>query len=331
MKTKASQLLVILSGLTMVIACEKENLTTQAENDEKSAGSMNVQVNDSVLSDVPDIVIGDPDLQAYALVSQCGEDYLNYQYDRYGRLSSIRYIRRNTITPATSADLASKNVYMVDRFVYNSMGRLSELSRFNPAISTVNTSLMTVKNYRYNNNGQLVLIMTRRPFSPNAWTRIESLYYDRSGNMVKKVVKEPYRKTFYFNYEYDKSNRPVRITVYRDELSSLRFVCCLYYDPDENIERMEFFYPSRPASAVDDVIRKWVVYYKYDEYYNPFRDLKLPTGSLFEWMDQVSPSNVAAISFDNGTADKVIYYRYRYNNLGYPVVRYRVRPVADNE
>ena len=331
MKTKTSKLVVILSGLTLVIACEKENLTSTVENEEKSAGQVNVPVKDSVLSQVPDIVIDDPDLQNNALVSQCGEDYLTYLYDRYGRISSIRYVNRNARVPAASSDLIFRNVYMVDRFVYNNSGRLSELIRFNPQINSSPNTLMIIKNYRYDRWGKLILITTRKPGGPFDWNRTEYLYYDRSGNMIKKMVREFNGQLHYFSYEYDKSNRLIRISAYQDAASVLRFICDLFYDSNDNIERAEFYYNSPLASNARDMIRKWVVYYKYDDHYNPFRDLKLPVLSLFEWMDLISPANITAISFQNGIADRMVFYKYRYNNLGYPLIRYRVSPFPVDE
>jgi hypothetical protein len=147
--------------------------------------------------------------------------------------------------------------------------------------------------------------------------------------MIKKLIREPNQPTLYFSYSYDKSNRLIRIACHFNEIAHLHFVCDLFYDNNDNIERKVFYYPMLPAATnVNDVIRKWTVYYKYDLYSNPFRDLKLPVSSLFEWMDLISPNNITAIFFDNGTIDRMVFYRYRYNNAGYPVIRYRIRPVA---
>jgi hypothetical protein len=190
---------------------------------------------------------------------------------------------------------------------------------------------MVSKSYRYNKFGKLTVIFTRKPGSPVEWQRVECLYYDRAGNMVKKMVKESNVRPYYFSYEYDNLNRLVRIRGYRDESSALRFICGLFYDAEDNIEKIEFYYPTPLASSVNDVIRKWVVYYNYDKFHNPFRDLKLPVHTLFEWMDLISPANISSISFDNGTVDRSVFYKYRYNNSGYPVIRYRVSPFSVNE
>jgi hypothetical protein len=185
--------------------------------------------------------------------------------------------------------------------------------------------------YKYNKGGQLINIITRRPNSPIEWQKTEYLYYDKLGNMVEKIIKESYHEAYKFIYSYDKENRLIKIAGYRDETSCLHFICDLFYDNRDNIERKEFYYPSPLAISVNDVIRKWVVYYKYDNCFNPFKDLKLPVSSLFEWMDLISPSNITAISFDNSTIDRVVFYKYKYNNLDYPVLRYRVNLLPFDE
>jgi len=315
----------------LAVACEKENLTESKtlQPEEELLKSLE---GDTAIADVPDVVVDDTILREQALVSQCHENLLTYTYDRSGRLDYISYIRKNTITPEADVNLVPRYAYMRDKFVYGNSGQLMELHRFSITEYPQITRIDLVKYFKYNSAGQLEQIITRRPDASYKWDRFEFLYYDQSGNMVRKLIKEPNRPTVYFSYSYDKLNRLIRIACYSNELTSLHFICDLFYDNYDNIERKEFYYPVLPtATSVNDMIRKWVVHYKYDTFNNPFKDLKLPVASLFEWMDLVSPNNIRAISFDNGSIDRMVFYKYRYNNAGYPILRYRISPVAIEE
>ncbi len=331
MKKANLKFLLILSVLSLAIACEKENLT-ESETPQPEDGFLKSLERDSTISDVPDVVVDDTVLMDQALVSQCHENLLTYTYDRSGRLDYISYIRKCAITPVSDENLVPRYAYMRDRFVYGNSGRLVELHRYTLTEKPQATSLNLVKYFKYNSIGQLEQIITRRPDVSYKWDKFEYLFYDQSGNMIRKLVREPEQPALYFSYSYDKSNRLVRITGYTNEFNRFRFVCDLFYDSYDNIERKEFYYPVMPtATSVNDVVRKWIVYYKYDNYSNPFKDLKLPVASLFEWMDLVSPNNIRAILFDNGSIDRMVYYKYRYNNAGYPVLRYRISPLTIDE
>jgi hypothetical protein len=334
MKKAKFRFLPMLSALLLAMACEQQ-YPTESENIQAEDGYLKSMAEDSLFTDVPDVVIDDTILQDHALVSQYCENFLTYTYDRWGRLDYINYFRRLPALQLNDAACFPGHVYMRDKFVYGNTGRLVELLRYS-SIFTDNTcpsatNLIVLKTYIYNATGQLAEIHTRRPNNQVTWEKVEYLYYDRSGNMVRRLVKLPDHRPYAFSYLYDKSNRLVRITGYNDENTCLRFVCNLYYDNRNNIERKEFYYPSPLATSAADMIRKWVVFYKHDRYNNPFYDFRLPVSSLFEWMDIVSPSNITAISFENDVADRAVFYRYRYNNLGYPVVRYRINLLATDE
>ena len=331
MKKANLKFLLFLSLLSLAIACEKENLT-ESENPQPEDSFLKSLEGDTSISDVPDVVVDDTILKVQALVSQNHENLLTYTYDRSGRLDYISYIRKCAITPASDDNLVPRYAYMRDRFVYGNSGQLAELHRYTLTEKPQETSLNLVKYFKYNSIGQLEQIITRRPDVSYKWDKFEYLFYDPSGNMIRKLVREPDQPALYFSYSYDKSNRLVRVTGYTSEINRLRFVCNLFYDSFDNIERKEFYYPMMTTAATtNDVVRKWVVYYKYDNYNNPFKDLKLPVASLFEWMDLVSTNNIRAILFDNGSLDRMVYYKYRYNNAGYPVLRYRINPLAMDE
>ncbi|MBN1790512.1 MAG: hypothetical protein JW830_08455 [Bacteroidales bacterium] len=331
MKKANLKFLLFVSLLSLAIACEKENLT-ENENPQPEDSFLKSLEGDTSISDVPDVMVDDTILMAQALVSQNHENLLTYTYDRSGRLDYISYIRKCAITPASDVNLVPRYAYMRDRFVYGNSGQLAELQRYTLTEKPQETSLNLVKYFKYNSIGQLEQIITRRPDVSYKWDKFEYLFYDPSGNMIRKLVREPDQPTHYFSYSYDKSNRLVRVTGYTNEINRLRFVCDLFYDSFDNIERKEFYYPVMTnATSTNDVVRKWVVYYKYDNYSNPFKDLKLPVASLFEWMDVVSTNNIRAILFDNGSLDRMVYYKYRYNNAGYPVMRFRISPLTMDE
>ena len=330
MKAANLRILLFLSVFALAMACEKENLT-EGENAQPEDGLLKSLEVDTEIADIPDIVVDDSILRNEAIVSQYDENLLAYTYDRSGRLDFISYIRRCAITPAADVNLVPRYVYMRDKFVYGNSGLLMELHRYSLSDRPQTTNLDLVKYFKYNALGQLETIITRRPNTSYKWDMFEFLVYDLSGNMIRKVIKAPNQPTHYFSYAYDKLNRLMRVTSYTDEFSRLRFVCDIFYDNFDNIERKEFYYPLTTASSVNDIIRKWVVYYKYDSYNNPFKDLKLPVSSLFEWMDLVSPNNIRAIQFENGSIDRMVFYKYRYNGAGYPVLRYRISPVAIDE
>ena len=71
--------------------------------------------------------------------------------------------------------------------------------------------------------------------------------------------------------------------------------------------------------------------YKYDDAINPFREFSLPLTSLLEWMDESSPGNITGLELDNGTEQNTIYYKYRYNDYGNPVLRFRSTTLGENE
>jgi hypothetical protein len=330
MKTLKKKFLVIASVLVLIIACEKDVLNNKEDyGDDPSLKQ--AMIEDTTLEVVNDIVVDDTILQSHALVSQYCEDYLTYTYDRAGRLVYVNYIKRNLISPVISSDVAPRYVYMRDKFVYSNTGKLMELQRYNLAYNSTITSLVMKKSYKYNKGGQLISIITSKPNSRIEWEKIEYLYYDELGNMVEKIIRQSYNRMFKFIYSYDKENRLIKIIGYQEDKTYLYFMCNLFYDSRDNIERKEFYYPVITAASVNDVIRKWVVYYRYDDAFNPFKDLKLPVSSLFEWMDVISSGNITAISFDSNTINKVVFYRYRYNSLYYPVLRYRVDLLAIDE
>ncbi len=330
MKTAKMKFLFTLSVLAIAVACEKEAMI-ESDNPPSEAELLKSLETDTAISDIPDVVVEDSVLTDQALVSQYHENLLTYTYDRSGRLDYISYFRRCAITPASDVNLVPRYIFMRDKFIYNSSGQLAELQRFSLTEKPQICSMGIVKYYKYNSAGKLEQIITRRPNASYKWDRLEFLYYDQSGNLVRKLIRGANMLPVCLIYAYDKPGRLVSITCFINGFTRPGFVCNLFYDSFNNIERKEFYYPLPAATSVNDVFRKWVVYYKFDVYNNPFRNLKLPVGSLFEWMDLISPDNITAIMFDNGTVERMVHYKYRYNDAGYPVVRYRISPLAADE
>jgi hypothetical protein len=330
MKKANLKLIFILLVFAIALACEQDNFTDSEMVLPESDYLKSVE-SDTSIADVPDIVVNDSVLSDLALVSQYRENLLTYTYDKWGRLECINYAAKAAVSGSEGNNAVPRFVYMRDKFLYNNTGRLVELQRSGYTEKPQITRLEMVKLYKYNAKGQLEQIITRRSALSYKWDQFEFLYYDQAGNMIRKLVKAPDRPACIFSYLYDRSNRLITITGFSNNASRLRFRCDLFYDNFNNIERKEFYYPLPWAVSVNDVVRKWVVYYKYDNNNNPFRDLKLPVSSLFEWMDLISPSNIRAVAFDNGTIDRMVFYKYRYNALGYPILRYRISPVEADD
>jgi hypothetical protein len=331
MKRSNLSYLVILSLLVLALACEKEYPSENESIEPADNELLKSLAGDSEMEVAPDILVADTILLDHASVSQCREHFLAYTYDRSNRLDYISYIRRNSVIAQTNDDYYPGHIFMRDKFIYRNDGRLMELVRYGIPEKTRNSRLELTKSFKYDSLGQLVQIVTRRPDLANLWDKLESLYYDNRGNMVRRIVKMANQRLSYYNYSYDRSDRLIKIAGYTATANYLRFVCEIHYDANNNIERKDFYFPSPAATSARDVTRKWSVFYRYDKYQNPFHDMKLPVSSLFEWMDVISPSNITAIALDNGSTDRSVFYTYRYNNLMYPVLRYRTSIVADNE
>jgi hypothetical protein len=333
MKKEKVKIMVIAFIMTLALACEKEDFTFEGVNEKSATGDF-VKREDTTFPAVPDVLIEDSTLQNYASVSQLNEDYLTYLYNRAGKVSVINYFKRYTITSASITAVTARKPFMSDRFVYDNTGKLIELSRLDLTVNPSTTGLKIVKKYKYDMAGLLTEIITRKPGGPVEWEKREMLYYDKSGRLTSKIVKESNQPLYYFKYGYDDLNRLVSIAGYQDDASQRNFVCNLFYDNRNNIERKEFFYLSLPTTT-SDMVRRWVVYFKYDRYRNPFKNLRLPVSSLFEWMDVISPGNITSISFNNSYVDnyidRFVQYKYRYNSIGFPVMRYRVNDLTNME
>jgi len=340
---KRTNLILLLFAWVCLIAvsCEKE-YPAENETIESDDELLKSLADDSTLEIAPDISITDSILQDHASVSQCREHLLSYTYDRWNRLDRISYITRNAVISTANSDRFPGFIHMQDKFIYSNDGRLSQLIRYRMFEKPGICRPELTKTYTYNASEQLVKIITKRADLTNIWNKVEYLSYDNRGNMVKRVVTIASIRASWYEYIYDRSDRLVRIIGYMapmpvvsnaetDATKFIRFICDIHYDVQNNIERKDFYYPFRQTTSVNDVTRNWSVYYKYDEGNNPFHDLKLPVSSLLEWMDVISPSNISAISFDNGTIERSVFYSYRYNNLMYPVLRYRINAEAFNE
>jgi len=330
MKKANLNFLVFLSVLILAFACEKDNIT-ETETIQPEDELLKSLAGDVSIEDVPDIVVDDTILRDHASVSQYREYLLTYTYDRSNRLEYISYIRRNSITPVTNTERFPGYVSMRDKFNYSNDGRLIELVRYRILEKPQICNLELTKTFKYNSLGQLVQIITRKPNISYKWDKLEFLYYDNRGNMVRKLVRVANLPALCYFYSYDRADRLVKIAGYTTVINRLHFICDLFYDQYNNIQRKDFYFPLAEASNVQDAVKKWSVNYRYDSCNNPFRDLKLPVSSLFEWMDVISPSNITAISFDNGSVDRSVFYAYRYNNLKYPVLRCRVSLTSAGE
>lgn len=316
----ASLMILALTG-----ACTHEEAIRE-EDTQSDDAILKSAVADSSLSPIPEITVEDSVLLDLGQVSQNREDFIYYVYDRSGRLTGLNYYRRNTDPATDAAETASVDSYMSDRFEYNPAGRLAEMVRYARSTGLRPNEIVMIRSYLYDKNGNLVVIATKRPDSDISRAKTEHLEYDSLGQMIRKTVKQAGVAVRLYKYAYDKAGLLVNIACYRVNANLPCYFCKLNYDNRGNIESKEFFYPLPMAASIQDVYRKWVVKYRYDTYYNPFREFKLPVSSLNEWMDLISPGNMTAAYFNDGSTSKAVFYKYRYNDLGYPVLRARIRP-----
>jgi hypothetical protein len=300
-------------------ACNKDILTEDSALAADTLITLDALPEDTIV--VPDVVVDDTILLDNSRISQCREDYLTYTYDRSHRLVYINYLKRPVIS--TASDPAS-GIYMRDEFLYNSLNQLAGLVRYNMLPSPDKVNPIVKKSYTYNKSGQLTEIVTSFARLPK-FIVYEYLLYDNLGNMVKKEVKRTDGTFALYYYTYDKENRLVMIKGFRGN-SFVYFVCKLTYDDRNNVASKEFYYPPVITTSSDDVVRRWVVHYKYDTYTNPFRKINLPVSTLFEWMDEISPNNITVIWFSNDIISNGIFYKYKYNDWGLPILRVRTSP-----
>jgi hypothetical protein len=326
MKTNNFSMLAGAALLALALACSKEDLTEEEYITADADFTKSVTA-DSSMTSMPDIFIDDPVLAGHASVSQNREDFIAYTYDRYNRLFTINYFRRNDGLVSSATDAASMTLYMQDRFIYSNTGRLVELLRYVRSIAEPQMTVVSVaKSYSYNKDGTLGLITTKWPGNPEMSEKYEYLEYDNMQHMIKRTVKQTSQSVIYYKYIYDRSGRLIQMAGFIEKGPVPLFYCDIFYDNRNNIERKDFYYPSPAASVVNNMYRAWVVKYKYDSYFNPFKDFGIPVSSLFEWMDLISPANITAIHFGNDPAGNSVFYSYKYNNLGYPVLRMRILP-----
>jgi hypothetical protein len=134
--------------------------------------------------------------------------------------------------------------------------------------------------------------------------------------MVKKSVDGLY---ITYSYEYDKNGNLVRESEYYRNL--LRKITLFFYTPEGNVMYKQFLRPLPTLSTTAD-FQGGIIKYEYEPGPNPFKWMKVPYGTLFESMDELSNYNYIRVA----TPWKEVRYKYEYSMLtGFPMVRYTVK------
>jgi hypothetical protein len=296
--------------LVVMAACEKDEMIPGPEvNDEAKSATLTDQskiTNDDALA----LEMMNLQIEPVSAVN----DLVKYEYHGT-RPAKLNYYKRpvNTTTDAVSA----LKLVQTDEFTYDKNERLSSLSRVNYNVTTaaVKVSPTILKKYVFDRSGRISeIFITKSDVSSNSM-RHEYLKYNEAGQMVKKSVEG---LDISFSYEYDKNGDLVRELEYHRNLVTK--ITLFFYTPEGNVMYKQFLWPLSAVSNTTD-FRGGIVKYEYEPGPNPFKWMKVPYGTLFESMDELSNHNYIRIA----TPWKEVRYKYEYSMLtGFPLVRYTI-------
>jgi hypothetical protein len=304
-------LLTAFCSLIIMAACEKNEIIPEMEVD--------AEAKSATLSDQSKIT--NDDALALEIMNQQVEpvsalnDLVKYEYSGT-RPAVLNYYKRlvNTATDAARAFA----LVQTDKFTYDKSNRLTSLARviFNIPTTTANAQPTTLKKYVYDRSGRISEIFITKSDGSSQSVRHEFLKYNSAGQLAKKAVEG--LNTFFY-YEYDRSGNLVRETEYFNNL--VRKITLFFYTPEGNVMYKRFLRPL-PTASVMDVYQEGIVKFEYEPGPNPFKWLKVPYGTLFESMDELSNHNYIRVA----TPLKETWYKYEYSMLtGFPMVRYTVK------
>ena len=309
---KTSKILILsLATLLMAIsfnACEKDLNYSDAEItlEEKSAmitESSEIIDDDALANEILDIQT-EP---ANAI-----NDMVRYEYNKRNLLVKMHYVKHPDLITPTSAQAG--RIIKTDEFFYDK-NRLTGLTRvFHiPVVSTDVAPPTIKKQYLYDRSGRLTDIISKITHGQSVKIRHELLRYNNAGQMVKKVFRG---EEISLLYEYDRSGKLVKVSEYFKR--QLRMITMFGYSDNGNVIWKNMFRPATTDAAIDRFYRG-IIKYEYDSNRNPFLTIKLPYGSLFESMDEISNNNYTRIA----TPWREIRYKYEYSLItGFPVARY---------
>jgi len=241
-------------------------------------------------------------------------DLVKYEYQR-NQLVKMNYYRS---APAIStAAEQSTRLYKTDEFFYDKE-RLTGLSRVYHMAAWDGAARppSIKKRFVYDRSGKLTDIYIKMVRGQSVITKHEILRYNNAGQMVRKLVKG---EDIIFTYRYDKNGRLVAEFKYIQR--RLQMVTSFFYTPEDNVSH-KIFYRPHPTTSNEQSFRRYIVKYDYEASPNPFNWMKLPYGTLFPSMDELSNNNYILIA----TPGKETKFKYEYSMLtGFPLVRYTIK------
>ena len=305
---------ILISGLATLImaigfnACEKDLNYSDAEIsiEEKSA-----ELTDSSVI-IDDNALANKMLDIQTEPANAINDMVRYEYNTRNLLVKMHYIKNPAIITPTNAQ--ASRIIKTDEFFYDK-NRITGLTRvFHVPTVTANVAPPTInKRYMYDRSGRLTDIISKITNGQSARIRHEILRYNNAGQMVKKVVRG---EEISYLYEYDRSGKLVKVSEYFKR--QLRKITMFGYSANGNVIWKKIFRPVT-TDAANDRFSRGIIKYEYDSNRNPFLMIKLPYGSLFESMDELSNNNYTTIA----TPWREIRYKYQYSLItGFPVARY---------
>ncbi len=246
-------------------------------------------------------------------ISMPGE-LVKYEYQR-NRLVKMHYYR-SVPAISTAAEQATRQ-YKTDEFFYANE-RLAGISRVFHMAAWDNAGRppSIKKRFEYDRSGRLTDIYIKMVRGQSVITRHEILNYNNADQMVRKIIKG---EDMFFTYRYDKNGRLVAEFKYSQK--RLQQVTRFFYTEEDNVSHKVFYRPL-PNTSSERISRRFIVKYDYEPGPNPFNWMKLPFGTLFPSMDEISNNNYIKIA----TPAKEVTFKYEYSLLtGFPVVRYTFR------
>jgi len=305
---------IILVG---IVGCEKTELIPEVEPEpvpetEEKSGEL------TELSKITN----DDAIALEALVEETEpvsrvNDVVKYEY-RHNKLVAMNYYKRVN-TPVTNVANATVLV-RTDKFEYNSNNRIAGVKRtFHNTLTTsaaefVPTSI--TKKFRYNKLGQISEIIIHKRRGQVVQIRHEFLKYNNMGWMVKKAIRG---QNIIFKYEYDRSGNLIRESKYH--YNRLKRIIRFYYTAEGNVMYKQILRPILTAASVTD-FNGGIIKYEYEPGRNPFKAMRVPYGTLFRSMDELSNHNYIRIA----TPNREVKFKYRYSLLtGFPLARYTVK------
>jgi hypothetical protein len=298
--------------LIMMAGCEKNEIVPEMEVEAEAKSATLTDQSKITNDDALALEMMNLQIEPVSTVN----DLVKYEYS--GTLpAKLNYFIR-PVKPTTDAASALVLV-QTDKFTYDKSNRLTALARvfYNITTSAAIAQPSILKKYVYDRSGRISEIITSKSDGTNeSIVRHEFLSYNSAGQLGKKAVKG-LNNIFY--YEYDKSGNLVRETEFFNNL--VIRITLFFYTPEGNVMYKRFLRPNLTVSNTAD-FQEGIIKYEYEPGPNPFKWLKVPYGTLFESMDELSNHNYIRVA----TPRKEVWYKYEYSMLtGFPMVRYTVK------